>query len=301
MDSAGKISRKRKEKKQTIEMGEVPIFALRSSNKLSRLAPDSNSSMRCKRARPTDIQSLPDELLSNILTRLPADYIHDVARLVRLRWYHIFSCRMRLYASMEYKVVVPLKNRGKSGDWFLAILTVGVDESWRDVPVKHLSSSMSLLCKSGVINEGYIHWIRPEFWWVLTLDVETEIFTTSIAPLPRSYSPGSCYLSTGRFLSLLVPRGDLSWEVWVMGSRDGEWSKVLPDIDLGTHKSRLHERFGIGEDKALRPVGWVKYPEVLALCFRGKYPSRTCFFFNLKTNEINWTELPESFSYFMCA
>ncbi|KAL6539109.1 hypothetical protein OROGR_011758 [Orobanche gracilis] len=343
-------------------MGEIPIFALRSSNKLSRKAPDSNSSMvggdvkcvylnprtrpyylrRCKRARPADIQSLPDELLSDILTRLPADYIHDVARLVCLRWYHIvhspdfvrtqiqhsthglmLSCEWAnggfrpvlvtatqggqietvrdcdysddsLYvmnpatkqhlvlppcsrhfpwlsscsiaytvASMEYKVVLPLKNEGKSGDWFLAILTVGVDESWRDVPVKHMSLSyVSLLSKSGIITEGYIHWVMPEFWWVLTLDVETETFTTSTAPLPRKHSRGSCYMSTGKFLSLLVPRRDLSWEVWGMGSRDGEWSKVLPDIDLGAHESRLRERFGIGEDKALRPVGWVKYPEV---------------------------------------
>ncbi|KAL6493788.1 hypothetical protein OROGR_031697 [Orobanche gracilis] len=43
MDSTGKLSRKRKEKKQTIEMGEIPIYAIRSSNKLSRKAQDSYS------------------------------------------------------------------------------------------------------------------------------------------------------------------------------------------------------------------------------------------------------------------
>ncbi|KAL6492716.1 hypothetical protein OROGR_033141 [Orobanche gracilis] len=410
MDSAGKFSRKRKAKKQTIEMGEIPLYALRSSNKLSRKAPDLNSSMvggdvkrmysnprtrsyylrRCKRARPTDIQSLPDELLSDILTRLPADIIHDVARLVCFRWYHIvhspdfvisqmehstyglmLSChkqgagsvlitatqggrtetcefsykfkwgligscnglaldyddqdellyvvnlatrqglvlppcarnRTRLFscgigyaaASMEYKVTVPFVDVGdKFYTSSLAILTLGVDESWRNVAVKHLSLlDKSLLTKYPLTTEGCLHWVRNGLRWVLTLDVETEIFTNNTVPLPREYNPGSRFLSTGRFLTFLVPRGDLSWEVWGMGSRDGEWSKVLPFIDLGAHKSWLHERFGSGEDKVLEPVGWVKYPEVLALCFRCK--CRICIFFNLETLEINSTELPETY------
>ncbi|KAL6493787.1 hypothetical protein OROGR_031696 [Orobanche gracilis] len=327
---------------------------------------------RCRRARLTDIQSLPDELLSEILTRLPADYIHDMARLVCLRWYHIvhspdivrtqiqhstyglmlscqlvgghnrpvlvtateggqietcefsYRCKTRLYgscnglaldhdflynllsvmnpatkqhlvlppcsrhfpwlsscaiayaaASMEYKVVVPLQNKGKFGDWFLAILTVGVPNHYRRL--HPLGDTRDVMCVDTGCGDRDLH-------------------KTSTAPLPQKYSPGSHYLSTGRLLSLLIPRGDLSWEVWGMGSRDGEWSKVLPDIDLGAQESRLHEQFGIGEDKALRLVGWVKCPEVLALCFTGK--CRTCVFFNLETNEIRSTELPESFLYF---
>ncbi|KAL6530435.1 Guanylate kinase 2 [Orobanche minor] len=45
---------------------------------------------------------------------------------------------------------------------------------------------------------------------------------------------------------------DLSWEVWEMRSRDGGWSKVLPDIELGAHKWRLQQLFACGEDRLLR-------------------------------------------------
>ncbi|KAL6524410.1 hypothetical protein OROHE_016081 [Orobanche hederae] len=44
---------------------------------------------RCERARATDLESLPDELLSSILVRLPADYLHHIARLVCRRWSHM--------------------------------------------------------------------------------------------------------------------------------------------------------------------------------------------------------------------
>ncbi|KAL6502032.1 hypothetical protein OROGR_027165 [Orobanche gracilis] len=398
-----------KKREQNIEMGEVPIHAFRCLNMLSRKVGDSNSSMvggdvkriylnsktrpyylrRCKRARPTDIESLPDELLSDILVRLPADHIHDIASLVCLRWYHIvhssnfvktqirnctyglilschqvgtgpilttatqgsqietceFSYKLKtgLYAScnglaldyniqteslhilnpatkqelvlpscsrhlpklnhcgiayaaasMEYKVTVPFQDVEDSlVVWSLAILTVGVHESWRNVPVKHLKDYRFLLSKFPLTTEGSIHWVLHGLRWVLTLDVETETFTTSIVPISRAYNRGSCFLSTGKFLSFIFPREDLSWEVWGMGSRDGEWSKVLPDIELGAHKWRLQQQFGCGKDKMLEPVGWVKYPEVLALGFTSK--CRTCVFFNLKTREISSTELPGSY------
>ncbi|XP_057796253.1 uncharacterized protein LOC131012328 [Salvia miltiorrhiza] len=44
---------------------------------------------RCKRVRPTNIESLPSELLSDILVRLSADHLYDRVRLACLRWYHI--------------------------------------------------------------------------------------------------------------------------------------------------------------------------------------------------------------------
>lgn len=44
---------------------------------------------RCKRVRPTHIESLPNELLSDIFVRIPADHLYDRARLVCRRWYRI--------------------------------------------------------------------------------------------------------------------------------------------------------------------------------------------------------------------
>ncbi|XP_057775477.1 zinc finger BED domain-containing protein RICESLEEPER 2-like [Salvia miltiorrhiza] len=44
---------------------------------------------RCKRVSPKNIESLPSELLSDILVRLPADHLYDRVRLVCRSWYHI--------------------------------------------------------------------------------------------------------------------------------------------------------------------------------------------------------------------
>ncbi|KAL6545593.1 hypothetical protein OROGR_009467 [Orobanche gracilis] len=44
---------------------------------------------RCKRVRPTHIESLPDKLLPDIFIRIPTDHLYDRARLVCRRWYCI--------------------------------------------------------------------------------------------------------------------------------------------------------------------------------------------------------------------
>ncbi|XP_057776202.1 uncharacterized protein LOC130995069 [Salvia miltiorrhiza] len=46
-------------------------------------------SRRCKEGMPTNIESLPKELLFEILLRLPADHLYERARLVCRRWYRI--------------------------------------------------------------------------------------------------------------------------------------------------------------------------------------------------------------------
>ncbi|KAL6533537.1 hypothetical protein OROMI_027649 [Orobanche minor] len=348
-------------------------------------------SRRCKRVRPvttiTSIESLPNELLSDILLRLPADYLHDRARFVCHRWYCLIHsyhfvhtqihhstyglliCRERSYplfmtatptqlgqiemsefsricttrisscnglaldlnfrtkllhvinlatgqtrvlpssstcvrdiphrcgiayaaASMRYKVTVPYRR----AYIHLAILTVGVDNSWREVEVEHLSKHARLLVAlRPLISDGFMHFVSWHTRSIVTFDVETEILSESEVPLPHPFlgrSPKNekhwYYLSTGRFLSLLVGNLDFSWEVWGMESRSGEWSKLLPDIDLGAHKCRLLQ-FAYGQSKVLNPTGWVKYPEILALGFND---SQACIFYNLVTREISSTNLP---------
>ncbi|KAL6517475.1 hypothetical protein OROMI_033176 [Orobanche minor] len=282
----------------------------KSSNKHSRKVRDSNSSVpivganvkrvylnsrtrpcylrRCKREMPTDIQSLPDELLSNILVFINSQIQHSTYGLI-LTYHQVdgggvrpflvtatqdgqietrelsYSFRTGLYsscnglaldyniennllhilnpatkqelvlpscsrqfprlyrcciayaaASMAYKVILPFEDVGDSSIALsLAILTVGVDKSWRNIPVEHLPYKLGklLLSKRSLTTEGSIHWVINTMTNVLTLDVETETFTTSIVPLPKAYNPGSCFLSTGKFLSLLFRREDLSWEV----------------------------------------------------------------------------------------
>lgn len=121
--------------------------------------------------------------------------------------------------------------------------------------------------------EGFIHWSykhsgRDE---VLSLNVETEIITCSHVPLPQSYN-AKRYLSTGKNLSLLVAHGNSLWDVWEMEPGTGEWREVRHDIKFESET----------ENEVLLPLGWVKYPEVLAMHSMEKV--YTCFCYNLDTH-----------------
>ncbi|XP_057776012.1 uncharacterized protein LOC130994901 [Salvia miltiorrhiza] len=183
-------------------------------------------------------------------------------------------------------------------DYGLDVLTVGVDESWRKVEdVYHLPDYVKrfFFNKAPLTSEGFLHWGRGRY--CATFDVETENITLSEVPLPHQayLERDYFYLSTGRCLSLLVACGDLSWEVWEMKSETGEWRKALPNVELGAEKCRIQQF----SDRALEPLGWVKYPQVLALYFGAYYSEkqcRHCIFYNLDTHQLDSIELPHSYS-----
>ncbi|KAL3642866.1 hypothetical protein CASFOL_013681 [Castilleja foliolosa] len=190
--------------------------------------------------------------------------------------------------SMKYKVVV---NNASNGQW--AILTPGVDSCWRVVNTDCLELLLRTVMRPPLITEGFMHWtfdgsriIRKIGNQVLTLDLESEIVTKSCVPLSydAEYDHWK-YLSTGRYLTVLITYGKCLWEVWEMES--GEWRKLDGVIiDLGT---RMFDEFGF----QLVPVGWLKYLEVLVL--RGNYfsPPRVYnFIYNLLTKKTNVLVLP---------
>ncbi|KAH6830026.1 hypothetical protein C2S53_001317 [Perilla frutescens var. hirtella] len=112
-------------------------------------------------------------------------------------------------ASIEYKVVQSTIIEREPRVMHLNVLPVGVDNSWRHVQVEHLPHDFreSLGC-TPLITEGFMHWA-----WdtekVLTLNVETEIVTESVAPLPQT-NEDMVYLSTGRYLTLFICHLDLT-------------------------------------------------------------------------------------------
>ncbi|XP_057785348.1 F-box only protein 8-like [Salvia miltiorrhiza] len=198
-------------------------------------------------------------------------------------------------ASLAYKVIAPSPVYPaplRQIDHGLVVLTVGVDESWRNVEVHHLPDHVRrcLLPQTPMNSEGFLHWARGRY--CATMDVETEIITLSEAPYEYHESKYR-YLSTGRCVSLLVVCGDLSWEVWEMKAETGEWRKALPNVDLGAEKCRI-QPFG----RVLEPLGWVKYPHVLAFYFTAFYGEewRHCIFYNLDTHQLHSIELPKSYS-----
>ncbi|KAL6501048.1 hypothetical protein OROHE_025245 [Orobanche hederae] len=185
-------------------------------------------------------------------------------------------------ASMEYKVVHP----DFIGEIQLYILTVGIDSSWRPVYSQHLSSeAKDLFFHCPLINEGFVHWAKCSYR-VLTLNVETETVTETSVPLPDQEADGEklgdfFYMSTGRYLSLLIAFGKFSWRVWEMKPESGKWTN-LPDIDLEAQKCRF------GHVESPVPVGWLNYPEVLVF----RLSIKSCAVYNLVTHEFHSITLP---------
>ncbi|KAL3615559.1 hypothetical protein CASFOL_041220 [Castilleja foliolosa] len=183
-----------------------------------------------------------------------------------------------------------------------AILTVGVDKDWtRLLNVQHLSKTAKyLLLVYPLTTEGFVHWARDKN--VLTLNVETEIFTLYHAPHPippplRCYGGETLlsYLPMGSYLSMLI--GDqttLSWEVWIMKPETGEWRKMT-SIDIEAEKCTFEGVSGLY--CRLRPVGWLKLEEVLVFNVRKEYNfdqsgyTRFYIAYNDCTSEIETFEL----------
>ncbi|KAL3642959.1 hypothetical protein CASFOL_013774 [Castilleja foliolosa] len=193
--------------------------------------------------------------------------------------------------SMEYKVVVT--GLSSNGPW--GIITPGVDGSWRVVSTDHFGL-LPWIVVHPLITEGFMHWTfggkgsgRKIGNQVLSLDLETEIVTKSCVPLDYD---GECdhwnYLSTGRYLTLLITRGDCLWQVWEMksGNGGGQWRKLDGVvIDLGT---QMFEQYGF----KLVPVGWLKYLELLVLRVSHSPIRVYNFLYNFLTKEIIPLELP---------
>ncbi|KAL3626467.1 hypothetical protein CASFOL_030016 [Castilleja foliolosa] len=202
--------------------------------------------------------------------------------------------------SMEYKVVIVFRQENECS---CAILTVGVDESWRPIRTQHLSlQSKKLLIYNPLTTEGFVHWASGGNY-VLTLNVETEIITEYSVP---SLSSGSYhYYSAVKYLTLLIEFRGWYWEVWEMKPETGEWTK-LPGIEIHDLKDRKGQILGwIGNRDTkfkssgsssiiVRSVGWLKYKEVLL--FKVYSPDmslahRFCYAWNVRTEEIQFIEL----------
>ncbi|KAL8055727.1 hypothetical protein ABFX02_04G074300 [Erythranthe guttata] len=210
-----------------------------------------------------------------------------IPQFIRPRAHVIYPSIAYSAASKEYKVV--LTYGISDGDSYvprLAILTVGVDQSWRDVCTPQLSEDMIIVAP--FISEGFIHW-PLERTHVLTLNVATEVVTQT--PLPEGCDSGfKFYLSTGKNLSLFVRCTVFSLEVWDLESESGEWTK-MNNIDLESQKSKFEDVYCKKNSRrfVLIPTVWLKCREVLV--FRFQRPTGVFFAYNLRSHGIEWFEL----------
>ncbi|KAH6755920.1 hypothetical protein C2S53_007046 [Perilla frutescens var. hirtella] len=213
-------------------------------------------------------------------------------------------------ASMVYKVVQPhgqsymvYENNGRrlstSLHVHLAILTVGVDDSWRHVQLQHLPKTFRrLLTQPPLITEGFVHWVWGDApsQRVWTMNVETEIIAQTDFPLPqgRHVTYDSSYLSTGRYLTFLFGLGRQCWEIWEMKPETGEWRKQSY-IKFEDEQVKRCKRWRPNDydEYILFPRGWVKYPEVCAFLVGWSY---MIVFYNILSHEIVSTmEIPCSY------
>ncbi|KAL8055515.1 hypothetical protein ABFX02_04G060900 [Erythranthe guttata] len=205
------------------------------------------------------------------------------------------NCSSMAYSavSMKYKVVLTYHHGGDVSTLRCVIATVGVDKSWRDVCLQHLSfEAKNYLYMNPITTGGFLHWTRRHTHTsVVTLNVETETITQYPVPQGQDYDRRyKYYLSTGKSLSLFISNGSFSMEVWEMKSDTGEWSEMCT-VDLESRKNEFEK---LRCDKCptlfyLAPASWLKYPEVVVL--RVSHPSCVCIAYNVTTDEIDFLNL----------
>ncbi|KAL3626468.1 hypothetical protein CASFOL_030017 [Castilleja foliolosa] len=229
----------------------------------------------------------------------------------------IFSALAYASLSMVYKVVIVFS---KEKECSCAILTVGVDESWRPVRTQHLSleSKKRLFSRTPLTTQGFVHWASGGDF-VLTLNVETEIITEYVVPsfVPSLSSRDTIlsyhYYSAVKYLSLLIRRGGWCWEIWEMKPETGEWTKLsgIKGKDLKDRRGEIvnwsfeHDKeFNLSSSRmaALVPVGWLKYKEVLV--FHVVRPGmnlapRFCMAWNVQSKETQFIELDSGENVFL--
>ncbi|KAL3626486.1 hypothetical protein CASFOL_030035 [Castilleja foliolosa] len=181
-----------------------------------------------------------------------------------------------------------------------AIMTVGVDTDWgRHVSTQHLTVEAKELLKWYLLKtRGFLHWVNNQISeYVLTMNVESETIMQIPGPCLRNkdYSLKYRYLVMGSYLSLLIGRGQFSWEweLWKMKPETGEWTK-MPRIVLEHQEvlERLSFKFkGHGFPSTfLIPVCWSNSGEVLFfyVCSRVHYVKNWIFLaYNIRTREFD--------------
>lgn len=203
---------------------------------------------------------------------------------------HTIGCRSDcaltfVEASMEYKVVV--MHGPKTYEKQIILLTVGVDNCWRNIDTEHFSiTTRRALEFDPIVTVGFIHWITRDF--VLTFNVETETFRHSLVP-PFVRTIHS-FLPMGSDLSFISATREFLWDVWEMNSQTGEWTMLL-SIDLEVQRCQLADMFCEHEDviSELIPAGWLVMREVLVFSL-DSHP-RLSIVCNVKTGEIQSFEL----------
>ncbi|KAL3624452.1 hypothetical protein CASFOL_031120 [Castilleja foliolosa] len=253
------------------------------------------------RSLKTNINSLPDEIVFDILVQIPAQDIYSAVRPVCLKWYQMIHTHTFVNTHLHrstYGLLIQNRSSPPFTLTFMALSRQGRVELTR---VAILTAG--LLIFDPFTPEGFVHWVSKGNH-VVTLNVETEIITEYLVPSSCSgdrFGGRYYYLPTVKCLSLLIYcRRWWSWEVWEMKPETGEWTN-LPGIELNDRKCEILEWYSKRDLKSvgysdgwLEPFGWLKYGEVLICCFTLPHEVKkhqVCIAYNVRSKEIEYIEL----------
>ncbi|XP_059670541.1 uncharacterized protein LOC132316060 isoform X2 [Cornus florida] len=115
----------------------------------------------------------------------------------------------------RYKVMVIIRDENNLDDCLIS--TVGTDNAWRQIDIKHLPDFRNyLLCCATFSTGGYIYATRAGACHLFALDAEAEIFHQFNVPSVCLTAIRATYVVWKSYLSLLLHCGEFVWELWAL-------------------------------------------------------------------------------------
>ncbi|XP_057496917.1 F-box protein At3g08750-like isoform X2 [Actinidia eriantha] len=233
----------------------------------------------------------------NMTIRVANPLIKKVATVppLTVQGYHYsYFSLVRARSTREYKVVFAYGSNLRIEDFDCMVVTLGKDHAWKLIKNKFPNSCRKLFCCRALSKGGFLYWAHFDFPFVVTLDVESEMFYEF--PIPAALCEGRYtvpyYLTRGKSLSCMVQflgsPGIMFWDVWdLCDPMSGEWKKLYR-IEWDFKNSRPRQVFkGLPSRSAVMsdilPIAWVNNGEVVLFCVScspGPYVA-----YNVKTGE----------------
>ncbi|XP_057496989.1 uncharacterized protein LOC130781691 isoform X2 [Actinidia eriantha] len=235
----------------------------------------------------------------NMTIRVANPLIKKVATVppLTVQGYHYsFFSLVRARSTREYKVVFAYGSNLRIEDFDCMVVTLGKDHAWKLIKnnKKIHNSFRKLFCYRPLSKGGFLYWAHFDLPFVVTLDVESEMFYEFPSPVTLCVGGYNAvyYLTRGKSLSCMVQflgsPGIMFWDVWdLCDPMSGEWKKLYR-IEWDFKKSRSRQVFkGLLSRSVVKtvflPIAWVNNGEMVLFCVScspGPYIA-----YNVKTGE----------------
>lgn len=175
----------------------------------------------------------------------------------------------------------------------IAILTIGVDKTWRYINTDHLpdDSRQFISCKPVSVT-GFIYWFVPEKSCLFALDMDSEIIY--LVQHPKDCQ-GRFLKKSESFLIFGTTDSKNVWDFWeLMDSKLGKWRQLFK-VDLKTQAQGLISVLSYEGYASIRPCAVVKNRDLVIFHCILRTPS-IYIGYNVKTGKMfrYWKRKPYS-------